>query len=59
MRRAGYFTGGSYTPTWLQALTAYGTCEPYFTLSEAQMMFLEGHPELEKGPRGNNGTGGD
>ena len=44
--RAGYFTGGSYTPTWLQALTAYGTCEPLFTLSEAQMMFLEDHPEF-------------
>lgn len=44
--RAGTFSAGAWTPTWLEALAALGTCEPCFTLTEEQTAFLEAHPEL-------------
>ena len=44
--RTGYFTAGSFTPSWLEALETFGTCEPVFTLTDAQRGFLENHPEF-------------
>ena len=44
--RSGAFTAGGWTPTWLQALSALGTCEPCFSLTEEQIDFLSAHPEL-------------
>lgn len=38
--RKGTFRKGCYTPTGLEALEALGSCEPLFTLSEAQREFL-------------------
>ncbi len=44
--RLGTFTAGVWTPTWIQALETIGTWEPCFTLTDAQIAFLEAHPEL-------------
>ena len=44
--RTGDFTGGSFTPTWIDALQVLGTMDPKFTLTEAQTAFLRDHPEL-------------
>ena len=44
--RRGTFTAGRFTPDWLQALETIGSCEPCFTLTDAQRDFLKAHPEL-------------
>ncbi len=44
--RTGPFTGGSFTPNWVEALAVLGTGEPRFTLTQAQIDFLNAHPEL-------------
>lgn len=44
--RRGTFTGGCFTPTWLEAMDCLGTCEPRFELTEAQKGFLAGYPAL-------------
>lgn len=44
--RLGTFTAGNWTPTWLEALSSLGTCEPCFALTEEQLGFLAAHPEL-------------
>ena len=44
--REGTFTAGIWTPTWIESLSAVGTCEPCFTLTDEQIAFLEDHPEL-------------
>lgn len=44
--RTGTFTGGCYTPDWIEALCALGTCEPAFTLTENQLAFLRETPDL-------------
>ncbi|MBQ3276861.1 MAG: hypothetical protein IJH47_07400 [Oscillospiraceae bacterium] len=44
--RTGTFTEGSFTPTWVEALSVLGTGEPRFTLTRAQTDFLSAHPEL-------------
>ena len=40
------FADGSFTPTWVEALAVLGTGEPAFTLTQAQIDFLNAHPEL-------------
>lgn len=44
--RAGTFTAGAYTPTWMEALCALGTCEPRFTLTEGQEAYISQFPDL-------------
>ena len=38
--REGTFTAGCYTPTDVEMLAALGTCEPCFTLTDAQRSYL-------------------
>ena len=44
--RAGTFTDGVYTPTWMEAVEALGTCEAPFELTDAQRSFIEQYPAL-------------
>jgi hypothetical protein len=44
--RAGDFTAGRFTPSFLQALATLGTADPIFTLTGEQISFLEQYPAL-------------
>ncbi len=44
--RRGYFTQGSYTPDFMQALETYGSCEPKFTIGDTLRAFLEQYPQI-------------
>ena len=44
--RAGLFTGGRYTPTWMEAVEALGTCEARFAINDVQREFIEQYPAL-------------
>ena len=44
--RAGTFTDGAFTPTWLEAVETLGTLEPRFTINEVQREFIEQYPAL-------------
>lgn len=48
--RAGTFTAGAYTPTWMETLRALGTCEPRFTLTEGQEAYISQFPDLWEEP---------
>ena len=44
--RTGTFTAGRFTPDGLETLVSLGTCEPVFTLTERQLVFLREASDL-------------